>query len=367
MNLTMNGIFDELRPHIPGALVSPEVIAAMRELNGKLPAALSTTGGFECYLGTRDALADWQLCLFGDGIGREIAAGALPNADIEGSLFADPAWRQVRIFAQHWADPSSPLHGKIDCVWLEFDCADAKGNVPAPGIFFSTYDMPGESSCGGKCNNQGERYAWVIQALELLQGSPLRKEMSHRLSSCFEALPADAQVQYAAIMLSRGRDAARIVVMLDPNMLPEYLARIEFPGSIPAVMEVTADMAQFAWGRCLIDISDTVLPDIGVECFVAGVDRDKKNCLHNALLDRLVDRGLCVPEKRDAFLSWQGRAPARLPNELFPCYIFRNISHVKIVCRGNGSLEAKGYLNFSRVFTDDIVKDLESQKSAARL
>lgn len=366
MNFTMNGIFDELRPHIPGALVSPEVIAAMRELNEKLPAALSTSGGLECYLGTRDAIADWQLCLFGDGIGREIVAGRLPLADIDSSLFGDPAWRQVRNFSQHWADPSSLLNQKVECLWLEFDCADARGSVPAPGIFFSTYDIPGESSGGNTPKNQGERYAWVINAFELLQGAPLRKEMSRKLCSCFDALPEEAQVQYSAMMLSRGRDAARIVVMLDPNTLPEYLARIEFPGSISSVMEVTADMARFAWGRYLIDISDTVLPDIGVECFIAGHDPESSKVLWNALLDRLLERGLCVPEKRDAFLAWPGHSPATLPNELFPCYIFRKINHVKIVCRGSGRLEAKGYLKFSRMFTADIVKELESQKSAAR-
>jgi hypothetical protein len=360
MNLTMNGIFDELRPHIPNSLVSPEVIAGIRELNGKLPAALTTTGGFECHLGTREGAADWQLCIFRSSAGREIAAGTLPQTDIDASLFADPLWQQVRRFSGTWADPFSILHEKIEKMWLEFDRDTMKKTIPVPGICFSTQ----EASDGSVITTgNSARYAWVIDALELLQGKPLRKEIARKLRMCFDALPAGAQMNFAAMMLSRNRDAARILLRLDQVDLPDYLARIEYPGSIQAVMNVTAAMAPVAGLRYLIDVSDTVLPDIGVECFF---DTSHNNCgiLWGRFLDHLVARGLCVPEKRDAFLSWPGHSCATLPNELFPCYIFRDISHIKIICRGSGSLEAKGYLIFSRRFTADIISELQLIRAA---
>jgi len=359
MNFNMNGIFEELLPHLPGVLASSDALAGIRAVNERLPAGLTTRGGIECHLGISEAKADWQLCINGEECGRDMIAGKLPTADLDNSLFDDRRWRQIRIFVKNWADPSTEFNEKIRHIWLEFDQDNMKDRAPVPGVFFNVMN-PSQSPPGASMKpGGGNGYGWVADAVRQLQSEPLRKEINDRLQSCFDALPDGSEVDYAASMISRNQDAARIVISLGREVLQDYLAGIEYAGSIQEVMELTEEMGQFARLRYIFDIADTVLPKVGIECFIDDKQGNNK-AASERFLEHLVARSLCIPEKRDALLSWPGHTRAFLPNELWPCYIFRGISHVKILCRNKRPLEAKGYLRFHRRFTMDIINDLES-------
>ncbi len=352
MIFSMNGIFGEMRPHIPDVLVSPDIVCSIHGLNGKIPAALSSRGIIECHLGIPGGTADWQLCVERSGSGRDIAAGNLPLADIDESFFTHPSWRNLRRFSQRWADPSSVLYRKVDHLWLEFDHASMIAGIPVPGVYFSVGDTTDDSFENTNSHN-GSAYGWLSEAVELLQGSVLNKETYGKLISCLDALPGDAALHYAAVKPFRQRNVVRIVLTLPAGKLEPYLAMINCPCPAQEIVDAAKWMERFGRVRCLLDIADTVLPVVGIECR-ADASRDGRAAGWESLLDRLVDEGLCTPDKRGAFLSWTGVFATTLPCDIFPCYVFRNISHVKLVFRAGGHPEAKGYLDFMKQYKADI-------------
>lgn len=360
MIFSMNDIFGELRPRIPDVLVSPDIVCSIHNLNGKLPAALASRGIIECHLGNREGIADWQLCVERSGSGRDIAAGNLPLADIDESFFTDPSWRNLRRFSQRWADPSSVLYREVDHLWLEFDHAAMSADVPVPGVYFSVGDTAADRSVENQNSHNSCPFGWLPEALELLQGTPLNKETYGKLLSCLDALPGDAALQYAAVKPSRWRDVVRVVLTIPVVKLESYLALINCPFPAQEIVDAAGRMERFGRVRCLLDIDDTVLPVVGIECRIEAEQGGAAGW--EALLDGLVEHGLCVPEKRGAFLSWTGVSSTTLPCDIFPCYIFRNISHVKLVC-GDGPIKAKGYLDFTKKYTADLHRRMRSAEN----
>lgn len=359
MIFSMNGIFGELCRHIPDVLVSPDIIHLIHGMNEKLPAALASRGIIECRLGAREGIADWQLCVERRVSGRDIAAGNVPQADIDQSLFAAPVWRHLRRFSQCWADISSDLHLKVDHLWLEFDRAAMSAGIPVPGVYFSVCDKTAGISSENQKFHHIVKYRWVIDALDLLQGSTLKKETSGNLLSCLEALPGGAELHYAAVKPFRQRNVVRIVLSVPSEELPDYLDRIGFPFPAREIVDAAVWMERIGRVRCLLDIADTVLPVVGIECR-ADAQQDAGAAGWEALLDRLVNDGQCTPEKRGAFLSWTGVSATTLPCDIFPCYIFRNISHVKLIIREGCPPEAKGYLDFLKKYAADVHRKTES-------
>jgi hypothetical protein len=362
MIFTMNGIFVELCPHIPDVLVSPDIVCSIHDLNGKIPAALSSRGIIECHLGISGRAADWQLCVEGKGSGRDIAAGNLPLADIDKSFFTDPSWRHLRRFSRTWADPSSHLYRKVDHIWLEFDHAAMSANIPVPGVYFSVGDANAGHSLEEQNSHTNSAYRWLTEAIELLQGSPLKKETSKKLFSCLETLPGGGELHYAAVKPFRQRNVVRIVLTVPVEKLEPYLALINCPCPAQEIVDAAKWMERFGRVRYLFDIADTVLPVIGIECR-ANATQDGAAAGWESLLDRLLDEGLCTPEKHRAFLSWTGVSAATLPCDIFPCYIIRNISHVKLVFRAGGHPEAKGYLDFMKKYKVDVHGRMECVES----
>jgi hypothetical protein len=327
-------------------------------LNERLPAALTTTGIIECHLGGNGARADWQLCVNSHDSGRDIISGKVPGADLDKTLFDDPRWRRIRSFSRQWADPLMEIHKRIRHIWLEFDQDAMKEDIPVPGVFWTIDKTPGTPVGEDRNADVARDCVHIKEVLELLREKPIKDEISSRLLYCLKALPARSEVNYAAAMLSRTQEAIRIVISLAREDLAYYLAEINYPGSIEQVMEVCSGLGQFGNLRYLLDITDSVLPRVGVECFI-NPEPETYRTAFTGVIDFLVSYSLCLPEKSGAFLSWPGHARTKLPNELFPSYIYRLISHVKVVCQEKSPLEAKGYLSFGRRFTSDILSDLE--------
>ena len=363
MIFSMNGIFGELRPHIPDVLVSPDIVCSIHGLNGRIPAALASRGIIECHLGNHKGIADWQLCVEKRGSGRDIAAGNLPLADIDESFFTDPSWRHLRRFSQRWADPSSVLYRKVDHLWMEFDHASMSAGIPVPGVYFSVGDTNADHSVENPNSHNGSAYGWLPEAIEFLQGSPLKIETYGKLIFCLDALPGDAALHYAAVKPFRQRNVVKVVLTIPAGKLESYLAQISCPCPAQEIVDAATWMERFGRVRCLLDIADTVLPVVGIECR-ADATRDGIVAGWESLLDRLLDEGLCTPEKRGAFLSWTGVSAATLPGDIFPCYISRNISHIKLVFRPGGHPEAKGYLDFMKKYKAEVHGRMEHTEDA---
>lgn len=349
----MNGIFDELVPWIPSALVSPGVVERIRALNDRLPAGLSTVGGLECLLtgaGGRDPFAGWILGVSAAHGGREALAGTPPSGGVPPAFLADERWRRLRDFVTAWADPSSPLHAAVADIWLEFDPDVLSLPVPVPGVF--VHSEPDSSGGAPGTPRMAASRRVLERVLPLVQERPLSAAALGALDRCFGELPAAGGTPFVAFMMSRKKSGVRLMLSMPIAEVRGYLGRIGWNGDPDEACALVEDLGPRVDELFLhLDVGEAVHPRVGVECHL----RRKQPRIEPrwaSFMGHLVAMGLCTGLSRDAVLSWPGHARGVLPGEVLPSYVFRGISHVKIVSRLGEPPVSKVYLGFRRLDED---------------
>lgn len=357
MRLTLNEAFDKITPHMPEKLVSPEVISRFRILNEKFPETITDNVLFECPLGMDKPVSDLSYSV--DEPGREIIAGKREGDEIEESLMESPLWMRIRSFCEQRFLRED--YRDIGSMFLEFDLESLDEGIPVPGIFFNTHKAR-EAALSAPGENW---HTWIIEALECLRGRPLENGIRDTLIFCLDALPDQECLDYAALMLSRPVDAVRVVVRMPGSDLREYLSLIKYPGESQELCDLVKELSQFANLRYNLDISHKVLSKIGIECSI--IDRQEAHRKKwEKILGHLVERSLCIREKKDALMDWLGYVYVPLPPDGSPYYIFRRISHVKVVYEKDKPLVAKAYPDFFRLPEMDlIIKNLLESCSKA--
>ncbi|RKG66374.1 hypothetical protein D7W79_36670 [Corallococcus exercitus] len=350
------------RPHLSFRLISPETLEHLEQLARMMPAVCAS--GFECRLGDTAPLADFGVrFLPGDGsravlAGREDAGFQFPEV-----LRAHPVYQRMRRFAQQWDTPGTLLNEEIEDIFFEFDVAGPLPEVPVPS-FFLDFEKPAR-----------RRLETMEEALALLWGEPMSPTVLARVRACAEALPDGARVFAVGAMFSRRFDGVRLCFRgLRPEAIPDYLARVGWPGEPAVLAALIAQVSDRSERLALcIDVSASVLPRVGVECQMAeGMEAETERW--TLLLERLVERGLCLPAKRDALLDWLGHTHSRAHPELFPeallalgrtldpeavATFVRRISHIKLVHTPGQPPEAKAYLGFLQAW---VVRDAAKKK-----
>lgn len=228
----------------------------------------------------------------------------------------------------------------VRSAWLEFDLdREQEGaGLPAPVVCAK---LPKEAEAG-----------WITDTLlRALQGRPLPAGQRTRILSCLRSLPSAASLLYVFSLRARGSDAIRLEIFgLEPAAMLGYLRSLA-PETVPAVAEISTIFEGVERLHLSFDVTDAVLPRIGIEgSFPRQPAREPR---WEAFFARLVRRGLCSPEKRDAALAWPGydtfwTAAGRWPiTELGARGLcLRTLSHLKVVCRPDHEPEAKAYLVF---------------------
>lgn len=340
-----------LAPHVPAALIAPAGFSRITEVAGLLPGGLAgETFGFECKLDEAPSRGDFLLCVTAASNGRESLAQLDPAVGWQEALAAHPVWRRVQDFATSWADPASPLHRRVDNVWLEFDVAPEALEVPAPSLFFAPLDK-----------GAAESLAVTTLALERLSGGPRSPELSRPLAACFEALPQGARVFQVGAMLARSTPAVRLCIDgLTPVRLAEYLHRVGWEGSLEAWEHATGELSGLVDEVCLaIDVGQSVGPKLGLELYFARGVQPAQEPRWRTLLERLVQRGLCTSAKCEAVLAWPGLSKESSEGETWPeglrrtasflgpralSVFVRALHHIKVSYLSGRPLEAKVYL-----------------------
>jgi hypothetical protein len=92
-----------------------------------------------------------------------------------------------------------------------------------------------------------------------------------------------------------------------------------------------------------IDVAETILPRFGIECYPHRGNRTRVEGHWAELLDLLVARDMCHPDKGDALLQWPGQAPVRL---LWPMTVARGLNHIKLVYQPGHEVGVKAYFGF---------------------
>ena len=175
-----------------------------------------------------------------------------------------------------------------------------------------------------------------------------------------------ARLSHVGVMLGRSPAALRVQISdLPLRNLRGYLKRIGWAGDVAQVVELARMLLDHGdlMVLCLDVAGGELIPRAGLECFFAqrhGVDPRWP-----PLLDRLVELGLCAPEKATALLRWPGttapiddgvrwpedlivRSLSRSPGELG--VIQRRLSHVKLTYAPGAPVSAKAYFGYGHLW-----------------
>ncbi len=290
-----------VRSHLATSLVDGRTLEILLGVARQLPGDVMTA--LEIRLGSEPAAVDLSLRL-------ARPAQALWMAERVSSP-------HLREFLRGWsAEPDGPASS----VWLEFDL-DREPSPPAVCAGLRGRAEPG----------------WVADVLlPRLHGRPLTPRQRELTEACCAAIPEGARLLYAFSLLSRGAGEIRLEILgLDPAGSLRYLERTA-PSALGQIAEVLPLFAGVERLHLSLDIGERISPRMGLEgSFVKLPHREPG---WRGLFDRLVARGLCSPEKRDAVFAWPGYDS---PAPGWHCV--RSLSHVKVVTCPRRAPEAKVY------------------------
>jgi len=337
-------------------LISSQNFKEIITLAHHFPGNLTSFLGFECRLGDTNTRSDWAFAISGRGGDRQVLANLFENGNLPADFSLKPEWQHITDFAKAWVDPNSILRDKIQCFWLEFDMPDPLPEILIPSVFFGP-----EKISQNTLTNNVSQYKWLINtALPLLKGKNLSKQMEHQLLHCIRRLPSNASIQFVGVMLSRFANGVRLYIKkLQPQQIIPYLNSlgwIDETGELATLIKELEDKAdRFVIGFD-VDV-DGIGPKIGIECsFISN--RFNHEIRWRKLLNYLVKKGICLPEKRDALLMYSGiendehfsggimkpiPSASNHIDDLLSSALIRYISHIKIIYQNGQSLEAKAY------------------------
>jgi hypothetical protein len=163
-------------------------------------------------------------------------------------------------------------------------------------------------------------------------------------------------------MLGRDVDALRVNLKgLFPTSTLAYLGDVSWNGPEQLFTGLHEELAVVAERATLcLDVGLSIKPTAALECSLPS--RSRPVLWWIALLDYLIDAGVCSPAKKAMLLAWPGSTSATTCHTGWPAdliaetlwqgpnrfgLIRRSLSHVKVSLSSPTNLEAKAYLWFS--------------------
>jgi hypothetical protein len=339
------------------------VLPGIRQIARALPSL--HWGGFECRLCEKKSLIDFHQGIVANDNDLAIFEHHISSS----SLLDNIIWNSIRRFCARLRNSSSPLHGKVNRIVLEFDNCSLPSPISFPSLFIGLIR-----------NQSSEQLLTVVKAaLEMLLDESGNLELLQNLRLCFDGCSDGAYITDLGIMLSRHSEAVRINVSgITPAQLQDYLSCIQWQGPANDLETTFMHLLGFVDHVVLcLDVGTKVYTKIGLECFFDKASG--KEPPWATFLDNLVENGLCTPAKRDALLTWPGytdptTCAAPWPDNLIVesmlkesdkfSLFHRELSHIKINYQPNHPLEAKGYFGFHHIWTE--LKEKQKQMSAMK-
>ncbi|WP_058186948.1 hypothetical protein [Terracidiphilus gabretensis] len=343
-------------PYVSPDLISRDSLAEIGHVANLLPGAVTDFFGFECPLGVLAPTADFLVCSRASQGGREVLTDRSPGRSLPANFNQHPVWQQVFAFSRAWDDPTSPLFEAVHNIWMEFDMDGKPASIPVPSLFLGS-NLLARREPARRLKRMPEHCAWLTdQALPLLLGRPLDRSICRQVACCVNLLPAGARIFQVGLMLSRATAVTRLCVRgLASVQIPEYLEAIGWEGARGEVEATVDKLAPLVERIDLdIDVGDSVMPKIGLECYPAQ-DLTKLR----AFMNYLMSCGLCVEPKADGLVRWAGLAHERVTPQMWPRELlalssflggrvesafFRWLHHVKVVHVPDHPPAAKAYL-----------------------
>ena len=343
-------ILRELRPLFPASLLDGAGWARLLERAAELPAAAAVFFGFEFRLGHPDPSAD--VCV---PVASGIGAGAALEAPVarhfmraaRGRASRRPSRAALARCIGKLGRADSALARWADAALLEYDVA-APGAVGrgTPGIYFRLRREPGPSGHDVQASARSD----VARALADACGWKADRAEQREVERAIDALPRGARIAQAGAMPDRSGRSIRLLVRgVDASAVPDFLARLRWPGRIALAGGVLTDLlavsARFAlsfdvtaWG---------VGRRLGLEVYAGGGGwQDTTRGDWRPCVATLVEKGWSVPSKARGLLAWPGHQKMYFDNAVFLAH--QGINHLKITVAGD-VVEAKGYVGMSFV------------------
>jgi hypothetical protein len=351
---TLATTFDAVAPHLPAELVRADQVRRLRALAGRLPPV--AVAGLECRL-TGEGPVDLAIALPTSDRCFTLVAGHNPERDLAPALLAEPGWQRVRGLARAITPPDGILAGAVDQLWLEYDMpATAGSSPPKPKLFFS----PDPSA-----TMSPQRYLDVTGAvLTALGSAPLARPVRDRLLEVIARLPAGSAVFQIGIPVAQRIDALRLCISgLDGRAMVDTVRSLGWAHDPGSLRDTVGQLARRADDLYLdIDVGEQVGERISVEAHLRGPRRPVAEPGWVALLDWLLDSGLCRADRRQALLAWPGvsvlrpdAATAHGPSAVAGLFggratlgVMRGLHHLKVSYEAGTGWQAKGYFGFKR-------------------
>lgn len=368
MNFSQEDYLQVVAPYLSHQLVTPEAFSQIQTVARMLPPLSQAL--LECRLGANSSTVDFSVLVTPDG-SREIIGGLNPTVAMPDIILTNPVWKRIRDFCIHCHEPNSLLSKNVDTIWLEFDVDGQLPKVLIPSFFFCLKHLT-EKITSTKQSDVAAQKQIIETALNLLYGTSISPQIKQNIAICLDSLPIGSQFLYIGAMLSRKLEAVRVNVMGIPEeKLSAYLTEIGWKYSVSELKEILHTLSGLSDRIVLnFDVGNVIYPKIGIECELIKKD-PRIEPRWQLFLDYLVEKSLCTPEKRDAFLCWAGYSQEKTHPELWPSNLskvssflggrgssvfFRRLNHIKIVYQPGSSLEAKGYLSFGHAWINSFQK-----------
>ena len=343
-------------PYLSKKLVSSQNFSDIQLISQIFPSFLTSFLGFECHLGDTKPRADWAFAISGVGPDRQVFTKLLSEGNFPDVLLQTPEWKRISNFAKAWADKNSDLTDKIQCFWLEFDMPNEKNDVPIPSIFFG----PTKKYSNIQEKNISQ-FKWLTDtAIPILKGQDVPFQVKEKINDCLLKMPENTSLFQIGTMLSRENQSVRLHInKINPEQIIPYLQQIGYKENLEELVKLIdeikdkADRFVFSY-----DVTENGIgPRIGIELsYSSNLFQEEKRW--EDLLDYLVEKGICLAEKRDALINYTGieenqnfsgavlkpvSTSADYLDKINKSTIVRYINHVKIVYNPNKKLEAKAY------------------------
>ncbi len=343
-----------IAPHISEELISSQNFTEIRNLAQHLTGNLTSFFGFESRLTSTNARSDYLIAVSSQKGEREALLNLIKNGGLPDKYLDKQEWRNVGVFTEKWADPASILYNNILGLWLEFDTADKDVEIPVPSIFLQTVPLRMDDE------KDADKVKWVTRnAIPTLTGQKVSEKLEAKFFDALKKLPDGASVFHVASMLSRNTEGMRIVVKrIKPEDVVSYLESLGWTDQNNGLKEYINEIKKYS--NCIrlhINITDGIDPKIGLECFISP-DQYHKGQGWNEFFDHLVEKGMCLPNMKNAVLDFPGvtqedpsnefnfetyQPSVKLPDNNFSKAIVRYISHIKINYKPGRPIEAKAY------------------------
>lgn len=323
-------------PYLDPNLVSQVALSAIETVAGVLPDSHSISFGFEIRLWDKTSDADFCFKIPGPHPA-ETLSQLLNGPNASAAIRDNPVWKHLESFGARWSATESLFRTVEQDLWLEFDSDQCRSKTPIPGAFFRIRDLLRHGEDGWRA---------ILEGTSALIGSPISPELARRLSLCLRGLPETAYGDHIGMMFSRPGDLVKVSgAGFDDTGALDYLSRIGWDGAAERLGSFLAETTPMVdWLAITMELGPDVRKRIGIEYHQSWEKRFLSNTPWRTILEYLVERGMCLPAKRDALVAWPGTSRHRFDREQWESLILRTIDHIKITCSPEGEIEAKAYI-----------------------